>query len=294
MAERMRIHRHTRAGTLKGELLASEDEDELCRALVEAKENALSGTFPLLVHTTSQASEQAQQERENKRRALLAGKLGRYVFKHSTRQGERVVKIAEVVTLGNQLAGILSTSVAKREHLLQQRTELLNLATTHSCGYLELRRGPYLVRSCQVQTLIPPHLLTLDDVLPGELKRYGDDALEPLAVAIAAMHQRGFFHADLKGFHAHVQNLTPQPMGPSHYHLTWIDLARVAFHITRRRRLINLYQVTRFILPARPSAHARFINTYSQMIGLSSRQTTRMKDDVARFLAHKYLTHPVA
>ena len=66
----------------------------------------------------------------------------------------------------------------------------------------------------------------------------------------------------MKGFHAFVVELDPRPGQPTRYGMRWIDLARVSFYLTPRKRLINLYQALRFVIPRRAEAEERFVRAY--------------------------------
>jgi hypothetical protein len=63
--------------------------------------------------------------------------------------------------------------------------------------------------------------------------------------------------------------------------------------MTRRKRLINLYQAVRFVVPDRPDAQERFVHAYCRTSGwYGSRPATAVRA-VRRFLAYKLRTHPV-
>jgi hypothetical protein len=293
MSDFVQYEQACNGGRIVGELDALEDAPALAQALLEAPKALAEGERQLLLHADL-SSLAGRAEHAAKLRALAEGRLGRYVFRLDTRVGPRIVKVTEIHSLGNALLGLAASSTARREHHNQSRATSLGLATTASAGFLEWRRGALLRRACQIQTLVPSGLRTVDETLPSELARFGEAALEPLARALAATHKLGFFHADLKGFHAHVRPSAGDPMEPASYDLTWIDLARVGFKLSRRQRIINLYQVLRFILPAHPLAHARFIEHYTRAAGWHADAPEEVLVLVRDFLAHKYLTHPIA
>jgi len=243
------VERGSAQGIIRGSVGAGEDLDSLVRLLETVKDRVLSQELPLLTHADLGA---AKDDRESKRRALERGALKRSVVRVHTEAGPRVVKVAETVGLGNVMHGLLGRSIARREHDNQLRCESLELAATRSAGFLELRHGPFLGRAIQVQTELDPALPTWTDVLETDLQVGGDEALDRAARALAATHSLGFFHADLKGFHAFV----PEPKGET-YGLLWLDLGRVAFHLTPRKRIINLYQALRFVVPRRAEQHFR-------------------------------------
>jgi hypothetical protein len=138
-----------------------------------------------------------------------------------------------------------------------------------------------------VQTELDPSLPTWSDVLETDLHMGGDEALDRAAAALAATHSVGFFHADLKGFHAFV----PEPKGET-YGLVWLDLGRVAFHLTPRKRIINLYQALRFVLPRRPEVEERFVHAYCHSSGWRVANANRVLHRVRRLLNYKLRTHP--
>ena len=248
------IERTSSTGFVRGTIGIGEDADGLVRILETVRDRVLSQELPLLTHADLGS---AKDDRDGKREALRKGRLKRFVVRVHTEAGPRIVKVAETVGFGNTMHGLLGRSIAQREHHNQLRAESLELAATKSTGYLELRRGPLLHRAVQIQTELDPALPTWTDVLETDLQMGGDEALDRAARALASTHALGFFHGDLKGFHAFV----PEPKGET-YGLVWLDLGRVAFHLTPRKRIINLYQALRFVVPRRPEAEERFMLAY--------------------------------
>lgn len=278
------IERTTTRGFVRGSVGIGEDLDGLVRMLDTVKERVLSQELPLLTHADLGS---AKDDREVKRKALAKGRLKRFVVRVHTEAGPRIVKVAETVGVGNTLHGLLGRSVAQREHANQLRAESLELAATKSTGFLELRSGPLLQRAIQVQTELDPALPTWTDVLDTNLQMGGDEALDRAARALAQTHALGFFHGDLKGFHAFV----PEPRGET-YGLVWLDLGRVAFKLTPRKRIINLYQALRFVVPRRHDAEERFIHAYCKASGWRAGSPDQALRQVRRFLAYKLRTHP--
>lgn len=281
---------------VRGVLADGEDAGALVAALLEARPRVLAGELTLLLHSDAEAPGDATRrarEAQSKLAALERGRLKRYVFSLPTRAGPRIVKIAETVGAGNTLAGLLGSSVGRREHANHARAEALGLAVTRSVGFLEQRRGALLVRACQIQTPLAPAALMLTPFLAAELEAHGDAALDPLAEALAATHAARFFHADLKGFHAYVVDLRRDALGPARYALRWLDLGRVSFHLTRRKRIINLYQALRFVVPRRAEAEERFIHRYCRASGWCAADPERALRVVRRFLTYKLRTHPL-
>lgn len=278
------IERTTATGFVRGSVGIGEDLDGLVRILDTVKDRVLSQELPLLTHADLGS---AKDDRDVKRKALSAGRLKRFVVRMHTEAGPRIVKVAETVGVGNTLHGLLGRSVAQREHLNQLRAEGLELAATKTTGFLELRSGPLLHRAIQVQTELDPALPTWTDVLDTDLQMGGDEALDRAARALAHTHALGFFHGDLKGFHAFV----PEPRGET-YGLVWLDLGRVAFKLTPRKRIINLYQALRFVVPRRDDAEERFIKAYCKATGWRAESPDKALAQVRRFLAYKLRTHP--
>jgi len=197
-----------------------------------------------------------------------------------------------VRSFGSRLLGMAGVSAARREHGLHSRTHQLGLAAARTLGFLEWRSGPRLLRSAQVQTPLEPDRVSLDVFLAHDLAEHGDTAVEPLAVALAELHRVPFFHADLKGYLAFVDDVRRVPGKPATYRLVWIDLGRVAFWMSPRKRIINLYQVLRFVLAERPQAHQCFVTSYCRAAGWRAAEPLRVLAKVRRFLAHKLLTVP--
>ena len=277
-----------------GALAPGEDLSTIQAALLNAPALVLCGKAQLLSHADLDRRATAS-ERENERRSRMAklDALKRYVLLCETDAGARIIKIAAVTNLGNSLLGLLGSSVPRKEHRFHTHAETLGLAATRSLGYLEWRAGPCLRRACQVQSLLELDAVSLDTFLAVEIERHGDCALEPLARALAHSHAKGFFHADLKGFHAFVDNVKVEKDQPATYDLRWIDLARVGFRLSERQRVINLYQTLRFVVPNRPEAQRRFVDAYCQSSGWLTDQPDRALAKVQKFLAHKYRTHPL-
>lgn len=250
--------------------------------LLTVRDRTLRQEMQLLTHADLGA---AKDDREAKRTALIRGKLKRYVVRVHTEAGPRIVKVAETVGFGNTLHGLLGSSVARREHENQRRAEGLELAATESTGFLELRRGPSLVRAIQLQTELDATLPSWTDVIATELAFSKDAAVARAARALAATHALGFFHADLKGFHAFV----PEPK-TENYALLWLDLGRVGFRLTPRKRIINLYQALRFVIPQ--DSDATFVNAYCAASGWNVGNEARALAKVRSFLAYKLRTHP--
>jgi hypothetical protein len=287
---------HASRGVVVGEVAPCEDATLLARTLVGARDLVLRDAKELLTHadldpTASPAERQG--ERERKLRALGLGRLNRYVLALETTAGPRIVKIAEVTSAGNALLGVLGSSVPRCEHALHLRTQALGLAASETRGYLEWRRGLRLLRACQVQTPMAPDAVTLGTFLVAELRRFGEAALDRFGQALARVHARRFFHADLKGFHAIVTQITRCDPEPATYELQWIDLARVSFYLTPRKRIINLYQALRFVVPRRPEAEERFVRAYCAASGWHAATPELALARVRRFLAYKYRTYPL-
>lgn len=282
-------------GSVGGSLWTGEDRVALLAALGEAPEWVLAGAVPLLVHgDLSVPRDEAERtaQRERKREALRQGCLKRYVFALRTTAGPRIIKVAETTSVGNALYGLVH-SVAWREHRHQQRAEVLDLAVSETVGYLEWRRGLRLKRAIQIQTPMRADLETLASFLIREGEARGEAAWVRFGAALAQTHRVPFFHADLKGFHAWVQQLGAASEQQPAYRLRWLDLARVSFHLTRRKRIINLYQALRFLVPARPGAQQSFVHGYCRAAGWYADNPDAALAIVQRFLARKYRTHPV-
>lgn len=300
VAQERRAHvgHDSRRGRVVGELDACEDRDTIESALLDAPALVENGKVQLLVHADAKGNgsagdETRRRQQESKLEALRSGRAKRYVFALDTAAGRRVVKICEPVGVGNTLAGLCGTSVARREHHLQRLAEARAVAATRTHGFLEWRQGPRLLRACQVQSVLPQSAVALSDFLSIELATHGDAALDPLAEELARMHALPFFHADLKAFHAFVTDISRHRAGePARYRLQWIDLARVAFRMTRRKRIINLYQALRFVVPRRSEAEERFVSSYCRAASWYGNDPSRGLGVVRRFLDHKLRTHP--
>ena len=284
-----------RTGRVIGDLLEGEERAVVEEALLKAPELVLSLQVRLLLHGDHRpelSAEEQQQKLEDRLSALARGTLKRYVFAIDTAAGERIIKISEVNTLGKRLAGLAQRSNARSEHVAQVRAEALGIAASKTAGFLEWRHGPGLLRSCQVQQPLQRELLPISSLLATELARFGDAAAAPLGAAIAHMHELRFFHADLKAYHAFPSIIDHGPDGLARYRLLWLDLGRAGFALSGRQRVINLYQVFRFVLPPREPLQEIFIEQYCRDTGWHAARPSVALAKVRRLLAYKLRTHP--
>jgi hypothetical protein len=279
-------------GRVVGTLSADEDGEGLRDLLVTVRDRVLRGELKLLSHANLRDSPRPEDERRGKQQAFKRKRVKRYVVAFESKAGPRIIKIAETVGLGNTLMGLAGGSVARREHDNQLRAERLGIAVAGTRGFLEWREGPMLRRALQVQTFLDPSAVTLETFLSNELALYGDVALDPFADALARTHALPFFHADLKGFHAFIADMNRRDGAPATYDLEWIDLGRCSFHMTPRKRVINLYQALRFIVPGREEAEERFVRRYCETSGWHAKSWQKALRRVRRFLAFKLRTHP--
>lgn len=276
-----------------GELAPHEDRAVLEKALCHGRTWVLQGAVQLLTHGKLRNDlPTAERERAQLIQKLKKQRLKRYVFFLETNSGPRIVKVAEPVGAGNHLAGYARDSGGRREHAYHRRAERAGIAASETRGFLELRRGLRLIRSLQVQTLVPKGLPLLEHHLDQERQRWGHEAEAGFGRALAETHRGNFFHADLKPFHAFVQTSVLPGETPERYRLLWIDLARVSFRLTPRRRIINLYQSLRFVIPRNASAQGAFMQAYCEACGWYPDRPDKALGRVRRFLNHKLKTHP--
>ena len=87
-----------------------------------------------------------------------------------------------------------------------------------------------------------------------------------LATEIAALHNAGIFHGDLKPYHVAI------PSDAAHW--LYLDLDPVRFGLSQRRRAINLYQGLRYFLAAERSLASTLIEHYVKQ--LDSKHTTSL------------------
>lgn len=209
-------------------------------------------------------------------------KLKRYTLEVDTTEGYRFVKVAEVRSFGAVLRGIVG-SPARFEDAHQKRAARLGVAAAESCGFLEWRAGPILFRACQIQVPVPNHLVPFAEFWREQWSHQPQTALELLARELARQHALPFFHADIKPYHAFVDQTDK---GSSDgYRLKWIDFGRAAFWMSPRKRIINLYQVARFVLPDDPAIREQFVAAYCIAAKLSAPKSVSKR--VERFLAYK-------
>ncbi|MBT6435765.1 MAG: hypothetical protein HOK28_21920 [Deltaproteobacteria bacterium] len=287
----MQVTPSVERGWIRGCLDDGEERERIIGLLHHAKSQALDGELTLRVHEhlkTNPDPKRVEEGVEEKLGLLYQNQLKRWVVQIETSQGPRIVKMTEVAHFRGSLAGLFSRSVAAREHKFQRRTQTLNLAAAQSKGYLELWYGPSLIRCCQIQTAFEPGNLILDDYLSLAMKKNGLSAMEPLGRALAHSHNQGFFHGDLKGFHAFAH----PGAEPGEYTLRWLDLARVGFRLSRRQRIINLYQMLRFVVPERGDARDSFMRSYCAAARWHAGNPNKAMTIVGKFLEHKLKTHP--
>ena len=284
-------------GQIRGNLVHENERDQWNSVLRNARSLSHENSeAQLLVHgqdNSDSLSEVQKQAQVEKRQLVQAGKAKRFVLRYGTESGLKIFKMVEPQSAGNHLMGFLGNSAAKLEHQYHLRCQSLDLAATRSLGYLELRRGPFLVRACQIQEPIDfEQLPLLETFFPQQFSQHKEDAVTALATAIAQMHLKRFFHGDLKGFHAFVRTRGSYPSGAAQYDLLWIDLGRVGFNLSKRQRIINLYQVFRYILPRDSESQASFMKTYCDVAQWQNHQPQKALDKVLQFLTYKLRTHP--
>ena len=287
----MKVTTDTERGWIRGSLDAGEDREKIVSILHHGKSQVLDGALDLKVHEHLKQAPDTQaleQDTQEKLGLLYQGQLKRWVVQISTSQGPRIIKISESGKLKTSIAGMLGRSVAAREHKFQRRTESLKLAAAQTKGFLELWHGSTLIRSCQVQTLFSDDALILNDYLKTAIEQQGLKAMAPLGRALAHSHNLGFFHGDLKGFHA----LVKPEAASAEYTFQWLDLARVGFKITRRQRIINLYQMLRFVVPESGEARDGFMRAYCEASTWYADNPNKAMTIVGKFLEHKLKTHP--
>ena len=287
----MKVATHAEKGWIRGSLDSGEDREKIISILHHGKTLVLDGKLDLKVHEHLKQSPNPQHldhEIQEKLGLLYQGGLKRWVVQISTAQGPRIVKISESATFKTSLAGFMGQSVAAREHRYQQQAQALKLAAAETKGFLELWHGATLIRSCQVQTLLDHNAWILNDHIQTAMAQEGIEAMAPLGRALAHSHGLGFFHGDLKGFHALVKT---EPNGID-YTLQWLDLARAGFRLSRRQRIINLYQMLRFVVPERGEARDYFMRAYCEASRWHAANPNKAMTIVGKFLEHKLKTHP--
>ncbi len=284
-------------GTQRGDSLSPESLQEWGELLSSAPRLALEETeASLLVHGDHRAApsqDQLEELRLQKRREVQSRCAKRYVLGLRASTGYRILKVFEPRSPGNHLAGLLGRSTSKTEHQNQLRCEALGLAACKTLGYIELRRGPLLLRAGQVQEPvdISRHPL-LEDFFAQQWEKFSLGAVPPLARALAAMHNKGFIQYDLKPFPAYAQRGASPTNAPAAYKLLWIDLAGAGFRLTERQRVINLYQVLRYVLVHNDEAHEPFIRSYCEYAQWHAPTPENALHKVTRFLNYKLRTHP--
>ncbi|MEM6558743.1 MAG: hypothetical protein AAF605_03070 [Myxococcota bacterium] len=283
------VHLALKPGHAVGELAEGEDARAIIAAAVCVREEILTGALTPLVHGDVTGRER-DQEIAQQIELLRMQRLKRYVIPVETDSGPRILKLREVT----QPWRAVGTSRARQEHYWHARAQALRIAATETRGFLELRRGPWLVRGVQVQTVLSPQLVSLEEHLRREIQHHGRAAVDFFAEHLAHAHELKFFHADLKGFHAFVTDVRGMSHGPSRYRLLWSDFGRVGFRISSRRRLINLYQALRFVLPEDAATQRQFVNRYCKVSGWYRDCPGSAYSRVMRTLERKRRTHPSA
>lgn len=276
-------------GRAVGVLADGEDASTLVQRAMSVRDHILRGELIPLVHGDVTGYRREHQISDQIHR-LRRGRLKRYVVRIETAAGPRILKLSEA---GNRWRA-LGSSRARREHLWHARAQNLGIAASETRGFLELRQGPWLIRGVQVQTVLDPQMVSLGVHLTREIERHGRIAVDRFAEHLAHAHKLRFFHADLKGFHAFVTDTHQCGDTPAHYRLLWSDFGRVGFRISSRRRVINLYQALRFIVPRDRATQQRFVQRYCEFSGWKKHRTDQAFSQVIRFLERKLRTHPLA
>ncbi len=285
------VHLSLAPGSAHGELAEGEDARGIVEAAMRVREDILDGRLTPLVHgdVTGRAREE---EIATQIAALRRNRIKRYVVRIDTDSGPRILKLAEPGSPWRRWTA--TGSRARQEHYWHARAQTLRIAATETRGFLELRRGPFVWRGVQVQTVLSPELVSLEEHLMREIREHGHAAVDSFAEHLAHSHELKFFHADLKGFHAFVADVVPSLAGPSRYRLLWSDFGRVGFRISPRRRIINLYQALRFVLPQDQKTRRRFIAHYCHVSDWHRHNPEIVIRRVQRFLERKLRTHPTA
>lgn len=261
-----------------------------------------SGACMVLLHEDAEGLQTSAALAEKRRRVLaaaLSGERKRLVVRSQLAEQPLIFKFAFPRGLGKTVQGLVSSS-ARIEHRDHQRVEGLGLSLVPSYGFVEYRHRGVLRHAVQVQ---PDYLPAMRDQgwrFAGHwLTQDPQPAALDLARGLAAAHHCGFFHADLKPFHVLMSDSRGQtraalrPLGgdaPAHPALRFVDFGRVAFRLTGRRQIINLYQTLRFIVPA--AQHQNFLSAYGRALNYDKARTTRLAARTQRFLAAKLLSHP--
>ncbi len=100
-----------------------------------------------------------------------------------------------------------------------------------------------------------------------EVTESGEKILRCLAEGLASAHNAGFFHGDIKPYHLYVGSGLGKTheLSPSIKDWVWIDLddCLLSSSLTRRQRVINLYQIWRyFLVPLGEKDMDEFISIY--------------------------------
>ena len=276
---------------VRGRIEASEDSRRLLEILQAGPASLDGPEIDVLVHGDHRAALQGDAERRKKKiENLQRGLEKRYVFRVTTPHGARILKLSEPKNVGRKLQGVVA-SAAREEHGHQLKAQHLGVAASQSLGYLELRQGLRLIRSLQVQEPLSRDLIDLGSLFAQQMEKDSQDAARNLGRSLARMHRIPFFHADLKPFHAFVEpGALAKDLGS--YPLRWLDLGRVSFYMTPRKRIINLYQTFRFVLPNEPMLQDALIQAYVSEAGWHERRAESLGKKVRRFLNYKLRTHP--
>ncbi|MCK5687738.1 hypothetical protein KAI87_00645 [Myxococcota bacterium] len=289
---------HEYSGSLTHRLSDGEDQKALEDFVLNAPAQISEGKVALLGHTSAggedvEGSDLALKEALTQ---IAAGKRKRYVVKLDTAAGPRVVKIVEAIDFPHKLAGLFPASPARAEDKAQRRGEELGVAATLSKGFIEVRRGGLLVRSAQIQTLLSSEFISLDQIMAEDYAKFGAQGAAPLARALARVQSLPFFHADFKGFHTFVS--LPADSGAEsdiytrEYDLTFLDFGRVSFWMSPRKRVINLYQLFRYLLPDDLAYRQTFVRIYCETSGWHKDNPQKAQDLTEKFLKRKLKTLP--
>ena len=194
----------------------------------------------------------------------------------STFNGEVCVKLRQQKTLSR----LFGPRHARNEYHRHQEVLQRGFAATRPLGFDAIKDIHGHPWEYFIQEALPTEASSGESLLNQAAK----DRVSIIASELAKLHQAQIFHGDLKPYH-----VVLLPQSP---HWLYLDLDPVRFGISRRRRIVNLYQALRYFLDGNGALAEPLVQSYAEAFAeLPSSAISSLLDETLKLLHHKMETH---